>query len=558
YVVGYPKGTLTDVGSFTATSGNNRQMTLTWTFPQDARVTEVIIVRNTGTYATNIGSGTQIFRGTTTQTIATYTETLENIGIVSYYTAFASDGGANYSSPVFAQATATDTTPPGLVGSFTIKGEFRKAILSWTNPEDKDFARVEIIRNLYHFPQTPTDGMPFYKDMGTATTDEGLLLDQIYYYTAFSCDGINYSLATITIQGSITSTKDTSPPLDIGTITEGYEEGDIDRDVGTTGSYWVNWSVGSDTESGITCYELQEKKNEDTWKTVSDNIIDTYYSITGKEIGNTYYYQVRAKNGADIWDSWSTTSDGIRIATMYFNLSEHIGTISFTTGTEKIEVYAPGNAFEGTTTFTIINLFSLPVTNFGQATPKIKKAISSAWQLGAINMDNKEQIPTTTLTIFITYPDTGFSPEDETKLRIYRLNKNNNCWEMIPGVPIISDNLIMATITTLSTFIVALPSSPASALSNVKVYPNPFKPSKGHYKITFEGLRDDVKIKIYKITGELVYENDYSSTDGYEDWNATNSYGEELASGVYIYVIEGGSTSGSGGEKAIGKIAIIR
>ncbi len=551
YVVGYPKGTLTDVSSFTATPGNNREITLTWVFPQDERVTEVIIVKNMGTYATNIGSGTQIFRGTRTQTMATYTETSGNLGTVCYYSAFSSDGGINYSAGTFTQAIATDTTPPGLVGSFTVKSEFKKVALSWTNPDDTDFVGVKIIRHFYHFPQTPEDGSQIYEGMGTATQDEKFpSYDQTRYYTAFSYDGINYSLATITVQGSATLTKDTSPPSTIGTITEGYWGSDVDRDVSIAGNYyWVNWSVGSDTESGITGYALQEKKNGETWGTVSDDIRDTHYLITGKAIGNIYYYRVRAKNGTNIWGSWSTTSDGIRVVSMYFNLPQSIG---FSTGTEKIEIVVPGNAFEGTTTLTMTNVSLSPATYFVQATPKIKKTISLNWQLTAINRDNIEQIPTTTLTLFITYSDTGLSAEDEAKLRIYQLNKVTNQLEAIPGTLLVDDNIIYATITTLSTFIVALPSSPAVTPMGVKVYPNPFKPSQGHDKITFEGLTNEVKIRIYKITGELVYEKEYSSTNGYEYWQAINSYGEELASGAYIYVIEGG------GEKAIGKIAIIR
>lgn len=544
YVVGWPEISLASIDSFTATAGNNRQMTLGWESPVHPRVTEVIIVKNTGTYATTPTEGTQIYRGTLT----THTETLLTPNTTYYYTAFSSDGGANYSSPVFTQGVATDTTPPGLVGSFTVKAESKKIVLIWNNPADKDFVRTEIIRDLHHFPETVIDGTKIYHGKGTSTTDIDVKLGQVYYYTAFSYDGINYSQATISVQGSVTLTKDDSPPSTIGTITEGYGITDGDRDVSNTGNYLVCWSAVTDTESGIANYEIQERKNSNNFETVSNNITTNYYLITGRELGSIYYYRVRAKNGAGIWGSWSTTSDGIRVVTSYFYLP---GAISFATGTEKIEVDAPANAFEGTTTFTITKLSSF---NLALATPKIKKPISSAWQLLAINPDNNEEMPTKTLTIFITYPDTGLSQDDEMRLKIYCLNENNNRWEMIPESQTISteDNIIKATITTLSTFVVALPSFSAATLGDVKVYPNPFKPSKGHDKITFEGLKNDVQIRIYKITGELVYENDYPSTNGYEYWSVTNIHGEPLASGVYIYVIEGS------GEKAMGKIAIIR
>jgi len=551
YVVGWPEITLPSITKFTASPGNNREVIFKWDFPDDLRVTEIIIVRNTGTYAETIGSGTQIFRGTRTQTAATYTETIGNLGTISYYSAFSSDGGMNYSLPVFAPVMATDTTPPGLVGSFSVKGEFKKIVLNWTNPQDTDFEYVEIIRHLYHFPQTHKDGTSIYKGRGTATTDKGVINDQIYYYTAFSFDGVNYSPATTTTQGSATLTEDNTPPSTIGTITEGDKITDLDKDVSITGNYWVIWAFATDTESAITSYELQERKNSGDWKKISDNITLTYYFITGREPGNTYYYRIRAKNGANMWGSWSTTSDGIRVVNSYFNLPQNI---SFSSGNEKIEVDAPGNAFEGTITFTITSYSKLPITNFAQATPKIKKSIGCAWELLAINQDNEEQKPITTLTIFITYPELGLSPDEEKKLKIYRLNNNTNCWELLPETQLVSieSNMIRATVATLSTFVVALPSFPASSLRDVKVYPNPFKPDKGHDKITFEGLENNVTIRIYKITGELVYEKEHSATDGYEYWSVTNVYGRPLASGVYIYVIEGS------GEKAIGKIAIIR
>jgi len=41
-------------------------------------------------------------------------------------------------------------------------------------------------------------------------------------------------------------------------------------------------------------------------------------------------------------------------------------------------------------------------------------------------------------------------------------------------------------------------------LSKVYCYPNPFRPSKGHTRITFDCLTSDIRIRIYNIAGELV------------------------------------------------------
>ncbi|MEW6557467.1 MAG: BsuPI-related putative proteinase inhibitor [Elusimicrobiota bacterium] len=84
--------------------------------------------------------------------------------------------------------------------------------------------------------------------------------------------------------------------------------------------------------------------------------------------------------------------------------------------------------------------------------------------------------------------------------------------------------------------------------SQISVYPNPFKPSKGgDTEITFDGLTENVRIKIYTIAGRLADEFE-TTTDGSCNWKP------ELASGVYIYYIE--DKNGKG--KAKGKLAIIR
>lgn len=90
--------------------------------------------------------------------------------------------------------------------------------------------------------------------------------------------------------------------------------------------------------------------------------------------------------------------------------------------------------------------------------------------------------------------------------------------------------------------------TPKTDLASVSAYPNPFKPSKGHTQITFDGLTANIKIKIYTVAGRLVDEFE-TETSGSYNWNPDGS-----ASGVYIYYIE--DKNGRGSKK--GKLAIIR
>lgn len=214
------------------------------------------------------------------------------------------------------------------VGSLTATPGHNKVMLSWINL-DEDI--VTLARHMHHYPGTISDGILVYSGTNTAYTDRGLINNHTYYYTAFdsvgsfSCaftvpqrdtsppeppetiteDGINYSPATISTQGSPTLlTQDNSPPSTIDTITEGDNIADIDRDVSQRGNYWVIWTAATDTESGIVSYELQERKSLEGWEKVSDNISSTYYFIRGKEPGRSYHYRVRAKNGSDMYGSY--------------------------------------------------------------------------------------------------------------------------------------------------------------------------------------------------------------------------------------------------------------
>jgi flagellar hook assembly protein FlgD len=83
-------------------------------------------------------------------------------------------------------------------------------------------------------------------------------------------------------------------------------------------------------------------------------------------------------------------------------------------------------------------------------------------------------------------------------------------------------------------------------------YPNPYKPSKhANSGITFAGLKRGAEIKIFNIAGELVFEAK-TPADGAFVWNASNSSGNQAASGVYIYHIK------SGGKTYKGKVAVER
>lgn len=91
-------------------------------------------------------------------------------------------------------------------------------------------------------------------------------------------------------------------------------------------------------------------------------------------------------------------------------------------------------------------------------------------------------------------------------------------------------------------------------LETAHAFPTPFRPSRGHDRITFRGLTTNAVIRVYTLTGQLV--RTLSKSDGSTQdlsWHpVTDAQGRNAASGVYLYVVDGDS-----GRKT-GKLMIIR
>ena len=110
-------------------------------------------------------------------------------------------------------------------------------------------------------------------------------------------------------------------------------------------------------------------------------------------------------------------------------------------------------------------------------------------------------------------------------------------------------------------FVTVIPGyPPQSNLENVKVVPNPYivhsQFNETNYKkqIRFTRLPEKCTITIFTVTGEKVQElNHDDALDGNEWWNLRTYNNQEVAPGLYIYVVET-----PGGEKLIDKFAVVR
>ena len=102
--------------------------------------------------------------------------------------------------------------------------------------------------------------------------------------------------------------------------------------------------------------------------------------------------------------------------------------------------------------------------------------------------------------------------------------------------------------------------TPQSNLNNIQVVPNPyivssdFNETEYKRKIRFTRLPANCTVSIFTITGEKVRVLDHNSlVDGNLWWDLRSYNNQEIAPGLYIYVVQ----TPSGGKK-IGKFAVVR
>ena len=94
---------------------------------------------------------------------------------------------------------------------------------------------------------------------------------------------------------------------------------------------------------------------------------------------------------------------------------------------------------------------------------------------------------------------------------------------------------------------------PAPNLAGASVFPNPYRPYKGHIFVTFDDLTEQAKLEVFTITGQKVWSIEETDGDGKVIWNVVNQSGRKLASGIYIC-----RATNNKGEEKFFKLAVIR
>lgn len=109
----------------------------------------------------------------------------------------------------------------------------------------------------------------------------------------------------------------------------------------------------------------------------------------------------------------------------------------------------------------------------------------------------------------------------------------------------------------------ANPELMASELDQIRVVPNPYvvnaywEMQQNERRLRFMFLPGECTISIYTTVGELVTRLDHNDGIGDHDWNLLSSVGQEVAYGLYIWVVEAKDSTGKKYTKT-GKFIIIK
>ncbi|MEW6557091.1 MAG: right-handed parallel beta-helix repeat-containing protein [Elusimicrobiota bacterium] len=207
---------------------------------------------------------------------------------------------------------------------------------------------------------------------------------------------------------------------------------------------------------------------------------------------------------------------------------ENIVIIPPSTETGEMEVVFPEGSF---TEDVAVTASMLPLSEIPVSTQENIKLTN----VGVEIIISKPLQPQKEITITLTYTDTQAYGLDESRFVIGYYREATKHWIPIPSTPYPDENKVIGKTNHISKFAI-LQLVPAKTLDNVLIYPNPFRPGKGHKEIKFTNLTENCKIQILTLSGNIVWEKEDIDL-GETTWRVTNQSGRELASGVYICVI---------------------
>ena len=186
-------------------------------------------------------------------------------------------------------------------------------------------------------------------------------------------------------------------------------------------------------------------------------------------------------------------------------------------------------------------------------------SVNIFWVLFKNAAGNEIHNMTNDITLKIKLPDTYSIKVDTSLLKMFVVDETKQQWTQLAN-SFIDESGYLNVVRRANSFYTFLQTdTPVNNLSNFIVYPNPFYKSKTISGfVTFANIPADFQqLHIYNINGELVasFNPNQAISAGNNisvQWDIRNSYGREIASGIYIYVVK------TAGDRFTGKLGIIK
>ena len=141
------------------------------------------------------------------------------------------------------------------------------------------------------------------------------------------------------------------------------------------------------------------------------------------------------------------------------------------------------------------------------------------------------------ITITMPYREADLPPgTDRDRLVLALFDETNALWVPLSSVSDTANDRVIGQTWHLSTFQI-MQAHPEAGLSQVKVYPNPYRPNSVSDVMHFTNMTPYAKVRIYTFLGELVREIK-ADGNGMAHWDGLNRAGLKTASGVYIAFVQ--------------------
>lgn len=191
--------------------------------------------------------------------------------------------------------------------------------------------------------------------------------------------------------------------------------------------------------------------------------------------------------------------------------------------------------------------FNQNVNVFLSVPPQIPAAAAPAGAVKAtgvgvqISLDQNIQ-PNQPLPVTVTYNPADLAGMDLTKLVLARYDPTNNLWLTLNSFSDPANSKVIGLTDHFSLFQVMQLDTSANSVSTVKVFPNPLLPTEGEPVMNFTSLPPSARVRIYNLAGVLIKDLT-ASVVGIAQWDGTNRFGVNVASGIYFAAIDAGGRS---------------